>query len=81
MIAILSDFQDSEYVGVMKGVICSINKNAKIIDLYNSVSPQNIKEGAWILLNSYQYFPRGTIFLCVVDPGVGSDTISPSYGA
>ncbi len=72
MIAILSDFGDSEYLGVMKAVIYDIDENAKIVDLYNKVSPQNIKEGAWILLNSYKYFKKGTIFLCVVDPGVGT---------
>lgn len=72
MIAILSDFGNSEYLGVMKGVIYSTYHNAKIVDLYNNVNPQNIKEGAWILLNSYKYFPKNTIFLCVVDPGVGS---------
>jgi len=38
----------------------------------NKVNPQNIKEGAWILFKAYRYFPRETIFLCVVDPGVGS---------
>src|SRR3989344_7202531 len=72
MIAILSDFKNSEYLGVMKGVIYSIAKNAKIVDLYNHIKPQEIKEGAWILLNSYRHFPKNTIFLCVVDPGVGS---------
>src|SRR3989344_2513603 len=73
MIAILSDFGNSEYLGIMKGVIYSIAKNAKIIDLYNDVIPYKVREGAWILLNSYKYFPENTIFLCVVDPGVGSE--------
>lgn len=73
MIAILTDFGSSEYLGIMKGVIYSICQNAKITELYNNVKPQNIIEGAWILLNSYKFFPKGTIFLCVVDPGVGSE--------
>src|SRR3989344_5807694 len=72
MIVILTDFGNSEYVGVMKGVIYSTNPNSKIVDLYNFVNPQNVKEGAWILYNNYKYFPKNTIFLCVVDPGVGS---------
>ena len=72
MIALLTDFGDSEYVGVMKGVIFSINKDAKITDLYNFVQPQNVKEAAWILYSNYKYFPKNTVFLCVVDPGVGS---------
>lgn len=71
MIAILTDFGYSEYLGLMKGVIYSINKDTKIIDLYNFVSPQNVKEAAWVLYNNYKYFPKNTIFLCVVDPGVG----------
>lgn len=71
MIAILTDFGRSEYVGVMKGVIYSIYPKAIINDLYNHVNPQNIKEGAWILLQNYYFYPKGTIFLCVVDPGVG----------
>lgn len=73
MIAILTDFGNSEYVGVMKGVIYSTNPNSKIVDLCNFVNPQNVKEGAWILYKNYKYFPKNTIFLCVVDPGVGSE--------
>src|SRR3989338_217730 len=72
MIAILTDFGDSEYAGVMKGVICTMCAEARIIDITNNVPSHNIREGAWILFISYRYFPRGTIFLCVVDPGVGS---------
>ena len=72
MIVILTDFGHSEYVGVMKGVIYTINNNAKIEELSNYVSHYNIKEAAWILCNNYKYFPKNTIFLCVVDPGVGS---------
>lgn len=72
MIVLLTDFGESEYVGVMKGVIYSIAPQAKIVSLYNHVAPQNIREGAWILLQNHKYFPKKTIFLCVVDPGVGS---------
>ena len=72
MIVILTDFGHSEYLGVMKGIIYSIKRNTKIVDLSHDVNHQNIKEAAWILCNNYKYFPKGTIFLCVVDPGVGS---------
>jgi len=72
MIATLTDFGHSEYLGVMKGVIYSVNKNAQIADLYNNVCSQNVKEAAWLLYKNYKYFPKNTIFLCVVDPGVGS---------
>ena len=72
MITILSDFGNSEYLGVMKGAIFTVSNDARIVDLCNEVNPHQMIEGAWILLNSYRYFPKGTIFLCVVDPGVGS---------
>ena len=72
MIVILTDFGHSEYLGVMKGVIYSIKKSTKVVDLSNFVTHHNIKEGAWILYKSYRHFPKKTMFLCVVDPGVGS---------
>ncbi|MBI2656453.1 SAM-dependent chlorinase/fluorinase [Candidatus Woesearchaeota archaeon] len=71
MIAILTDFGNAEYLGAMKGVIYSINPNSKIVDLHNFASHQNIKEAAWILFKNYRHFPKNSIFLCVVDPGVG----------
>ena len=72
MIALLTDFGQSEYVGVLKGVIYSVNPEAQVVDLCHEVSPQSIIEAAWILRNNYAYFPRGTVFCCVVDPGVGT---------
>ena len=73
MIVLLTDFGVSEYVGVMKGVIYSINCDAKIVDLCHSIRAQNIIEASWILKNNYKYFPPGTVFCCVVDPGVGTE--------
>ena len=73
MIVLLTDFGQGEYVGVMKGVICRINSNAKIIDLCHNISPQNIIEASWILKNNFRYFPESAIFCCVVDPGVGTE--------
>ncbi len=73
MIVLLTDFGESEYVGMMKGMIYSICDKARIIDLTHSVSPQSIVEGAWILHRSYSYFPRRTTFVVVVDPGVGTE--------
>ncbi|MBD3204265.1 hypothetical protein GF327_08275 [Candidatus Woesearchaeota archaeon] len=72
MIVTLTDFGNSEYLGVMKGVIYSISKKSRITDLYNEVDSHDIKEGAWILLRNYKFFPKESIFLCVIDPGVGS---------
>ncbi|MGD1049011.1 MAG: SAM-dependent chlorinase/fluorinase, partial [Candidatus Krumholzibacteriaceae bacterium] len=61
------------YIGVMKGVITNVNPAANIIDLCHHVSSQDVREGSFILGSSYAFFPRGTIFVAVVDPGVGSD--------
>lgn len=73
MIVLLTDFGITDpYVGVMKGVILARVPQCTIVDLTHSVAPFNIGEAAYFLESSYQYFPRGTIFCCVVDPGVGS---------
>jgi S-adenosylmethionine hydrolase len=72
MIVLLTDFGDSEYVGVMKGVIYRYSTDAKIVDLCHTIQPQCIIEASWILKNNYKYFPKGAIFCCVVDPGVGT---------
>jgi len=73
MIVLVTDFGQSEYVGVMKGVIYSIACDARIVDLCHSISAQNIIEASWSLKNNYRYFPKGAIFCCVVDPGVGTE--------
>ncbi len=71
-IALLTDFGwHNWYLGVMRGVILSLNPSVEIVDLCHDVSSQDVREGSFILGNSYPYFPRGTIFLAVVDPGVG----------
>jgi S-adenosylmethionine hydrolase len=56
----------------MKGVILSINPDAIIVDISHDIAPQDIQQGALILANSVNYFPRDAIHICVVDPGVGS---------
>src|SRR5437762_854766 len=73
VIAMMTDFglEDGD-VGVMKGVIAGITPNVHIIDITHDVSPQNVASGAWILASAYRYFPQDTVFVCVVDPGVGS---------
>lgn len=73
-IALLTDFglQD-QYVAAMKGVILSINPNVYIVDITHEVRPQCIRQGAYLLWSVYKYFPRRSIFLNVVDPGVGTD--------
>ena len=74
IIALLTDFGIKDYfVGAMKGVILSINSEAKIVDITHEIEPQNIKSAGFTLASCYQNFPSKTIFVAVVDPGVGSN--------
>src|SRR5258708_1996519 len=73
VVAFLTDFGDGDGdIGVMKGVVLRIEPHAQLVDITHQVAPQNVASGAWILASSYRYFPAGTVFTCVVDPGVGS---------
>jgi S-adenosylmethionine hydrolase len=56
----------------MKGVITGIFPQATIIDLSHGISPQNVLEAALILTRTYHFFPANTVFIIVVDPGVGT---------
>ncbi len=74
VICLLTDFGLKDgFVGCMKGVILSINPEVQIVDLSHEVDSFNILEGALILKAHYKYFPEKTVFICVVDPGVGSE--------
>jgi S-adenosylmethionine hydrolase len=74
IVALLSDFGlDDWYVGVMKGVILSVNPHATVIDIFHSIPPQNVAAGAFALGASYSYLPPGTVVVAVVDPGVGTE--------
>src|SRR5215204_2228411 len=73
VIALLSDFGTSDhYVGMMKGVIIGICPDATLVDITHDIAPHDVMDGAIELAASYKYFPPGTVFLAVVDPGVGS---------
>lgn len=71
MISLTTDFDDF-YVGQMKGPIYRINPDAKIIDITHKIKRQSIYDAAFVISSSYSYFPKGTVHLVVVDPGVGS---------
>ena len=74
IITLTTDFGTSDaYVGVMKGVILGINPKVQIVDITHAVPPQDIHEAAFLIRSTYRYFPKGTIHIIVVDPGVGSD--------
>lgn len=73
LIALLTDFDlKDSYVGVMKGVINYINPRARVVDVTHGVTPQDVIQGAFILEKTFAYFPANTIFVAVIDPGVGS---------
>ncbi len=73
IITLLTDFGTKDhYVASMKGVILNFNPQCTMVDITHEVRPHDIEEGAFILANAYSYFPKGTIHLSVVDPGVGS---------
>jgi len=73
VITLLTDFGHRDpYVGIMKGVILGINPQARLVDLTHHIEPQAIPQAALALRTAWRHFPRGTVHLCVVDPGVGS---------
>lgn len=73
VIALLSDFGTRDhYVGTMKGVILGICPDATLVDISHDIAPHDVLDGALQLAAAYKYFPSGTIFVAVVDPGVGS---------
>ena len=73
LIGLLTDFgtQDS-YAGIVKAIIYGLHEDATVVDISHQIAPQNVAEGAYVLWSAYRYFPAGTIFTCIVDPGVGS---------
>ena len=74
IITLITDFGSKDgYVGTMKGVILTINPQVSLIDITHEVSPQDIFEAGFVLQNSYKFFPRHSIHLVVVDPGVGGE--------
>jgi S-adenosylmethionine hydrolase len=73
VITLLTDFGLKDpYVGIMKGVILSINPEATIIDITHDITPQDIEEGAFLIEEYHRFFPPGTIHVAVIDPTVGS---------
>lgn len=73
VITLLTDFGLADhYVAAMKGVILGICPCARLIDITHQIAPFSISEGAYTLAQAWKYFPRGTVHLAVVDPGVGS---------
>jgi S-adenosylmethionine hydrolase len=69
----MTDFGEEDgYVGIMKGVIQGIAPGAVMIDLSHGIPPQDVLAGALTLHRAVEYFPPESVFVCVVDPGVGT---------
>jgi len=74
VIALLTDFGTKDYfVGAMRGAILSIDETASIVDITHEIAPQDIRVASFTLRACYKNFPAKTIFVAVVDPGVGSN--------
>jgi S-adenosylmethionine hydrolase len=73
IITLTTDFGLSDpYVAMMKGVILSFNPRAVLVDLTHKIKAGSISQAAGLMDETFVYFPRGSVHLCVVDPGVGS---------
>jgi hypothetical protein len=73
IVTLTTDFGNKDsFAASMKGVILKINQQAQIVDVTHEIGPQDIWEAAFTLKTAYQHFPKGTVHLAVVDPGVGS---------
>lgn len=74
IVTLTTDFGLSDhYAGTMKGVILGIAPQARIIDICHEIPPFDILEAAFTIAQAYRYFPKGTVHVIVVDPGVGSE--------
>jgi len=73
ILTLTTDFGLSDhYVGTMKGVILGICPQAQMVDISHDVRPFEVTEGAYLIAQAYRYFPKKTVHVVVVDPGVGS---------
>ena len=74
IITLTTDFGSNDaYVAIMKGVILSINPEVNIVDITHSIEPQNILQAAFVVNSAYRYFPKRTVHMAIVDPGVGGE--------
>ena len=74
IIGLITDFgtKGQHYISSIKGVILKINPEINIIDISHNISPFSIIEAAYVIKTVYNHFPKETVFIIVVDPGVGS---------
>jgi S-adenosylmethionine hydrolase len=73
VITLTTDFGLADaYVAAMKGVVLGINPGARLVDICHTIKPQDVSQAAFILSMVWEFFPRRTVHLVVVDPGVGT---------
>ena len=74
IVTLTTDFGLSDgYVGMMKGVLLAISPQVQIVDITHDIEPGNVEGAAFVLGMSYKYFPKATVHVVVVDPGVGTE--------
>ncbi len=74
VITLTTDFGTSDhFVGAMKGVIVGIEPQIRVVDITHEIAPYDILDGAFVIAQAWTSFPKGTIHVVVVDPGVGSE--------
>jgi S-adenosyl-L-methionine hydrolase (adenosine-forming) len=73
IVTLLTDFGTADYfVGAMKGAVLAADAGAQVVDITHDIPAQDVEAGAFALAAAFESFPRGTVHLAVVDPGVGS---------
>lgn len=74
ILTLTTDFgMTGSYVAALKGVLLDLAPGVQIVDVCHTIAPQNILEGGFILAGVVDVFPKGTVHLVVVDPGVGTE--------
>lgn len=74
LVALVTDFGTRDhYVGAVKAAVLTVCPEATVVDIVHEITAHDIAEGAFTLASAYRDFPKGTVFVAVVDPGVGSE--------
>lgn len=73
LVSLTTDFGDGAYAGAMRGSILQVAPGAQVIDVTHHIPAHDVVQGALALLAAAPFFPRGTVHVCVVDPGVGTE--------
>ena len=74
LITLTTDFGSKDgFVGIMKGVMLTICPTVQIVDISHEILPHDIRSAAFVIAQSYAYFPENTLHVVIVDPGVGGD--------